>query len=121
MRLLSSLRAEGWLSTVRPSTTSTSLTSAALAMTLEESRSHGRSATSIELPILFPTACSRSSALPVRRANARRIQWLFDNHVYPIVYPLPRRARMAEDNRTVIRLTAEWAGRSPRVTAATEG
>ena len=54
-------------------------------------------------------------------ANARRIQWLFDNHVYPIVYPLRRRARMAEDNRTVIRLTAEWAGRSPRVTAATEG
>jgi alkanesulfonate monooxygenase SsuD/methylene tetrahydromethanopterin reductase-like flavin-dependent oxidoreductase (luciferase family) len=49
--------------------------------------------------------------------NAKRIQWLFDNGVYPIVYPLPRHARMVEDHHTTIRLTAEWARRSSQVAA----
>lgn len=40
--------------------------------------------------------------------NTRRIKWLLDNDVYPIVYPLARRDRMPEDHHTVIRLTAEW-------------
>ena len=49
--------------------------------------------------------------------NAKRIQWLFDNGVYPIVYPLPRHARMVEDHHTTIRLAAEWARRSSQVAA----
>jgi alkanesulfonate monooxygenase SsuD/methylene tetrahydromethanopterin reductase-like flavin-dependent oxidoreductase (luciferase family) len=43
------------------------------------------------------------------RKNAERIQWLFDNRVYPIVYPLPRRERMVEDHHAVLRLAADWA------------
>jgi len=42
-------------------------------------------------------------------ANAERVRWLFDNHVYPVVYPLPRRSRMVEDHYTAIRRAAEWA------------
>ena len=49
--------------------------------------------------------------------NAKRIQWLFDNGVYPIVYPLPRHARMVEDHHTTLRLTAEWARRASQVAA----
>jgi len=30
--------------------------------------------------------------------NVARIQWLLDNNVYPILYPLPRRKRMVEDH-----------------------
>jgi len=41
--------------------------------------------------------------------NAERIQWLFENHVYPIVYPLPRRDRMVEDHHRVLELVAGWA------------
>jgi hypothetical protein len=40
--------------------------------------------------------------------NGARIEWLFDNGVYPIVYPLPRRERMVEDHHTVLRLVADW-------------
>ncbi|HEX2647372.1 MAG TPA: LLM class flavin-dependent oxidoreductase [Candidatus Dormibacteraeota bacterium] len=49
------------------------------------------------------------------RENAQRIQWLFDNSVYPIVYPLPRHARMVEDHHTTLRLAAEWARSFPGV------
>src|SRR2546426_753493 len=42
--------------------------------------------------------------------NAERIRWLFDNGVYPIVYPLPRRERMVEDHHAVLRLASGWAG-----------
>jgi alkanesulfonate monooxygenase SsuD/methylene tetrahydromethanopterin reductase-like flavin-dependent oxidoreductase (luciferase family) len=41
--------------------------------------------------------------------NAARIQWLFDNNVYPIVYPLPRRERMVEDHHTVLEQASRWA------------
>ena len=41
--------------------------------------------------------------------NADRIQWLFDNSVYPIVYPLPRRERMIEDHRSVLEQASRWA------------
>ncbi len=41
--------------------------------------------------------------------NAARIQWLFDNGVYPIIYPLPRHKRMVEDHHTVLTLASEWA------------
>jgi len=40
--------------------------------------------------------------------NAARINWLFDNGVYPIVYPLPRRDRMAEDHQSVLEQAARW-------------
>ena len=50
--------------------------------------------------------------------NAKRIKWLFDNGVYPIVYPLPRHARMVEDHHTTIRLAAEWARWSSQVAAS---
>ena len=49
------------------------------------------------------------------RRNAERIQWLFDNAVYPIVYPLPRHSRMVEDHHTTLRLAAEWARSSPGI------
>lgn len=45
--------------------------------------------------------------------NARRVRWLADNDVYPIVYPLPRRDRMLEDHQVVLNLVAEWASPSP--------
>src|SRR5256885_2016304 len=41
--------------------------------------------------------------------NAARIQWLFDNSVYPIVYPLPRRERMLEDHHNVLQQASRWA------------
>jgi 5,10-methylenetetrahydromethanopterin reductase len=41
--------------------------------------------------------------------NAERIRWLFDNDVYPIVYPLPRRDRMVDDHHRVIERAARWA------------
>ena len=41
--------------------------------------------------------------------NARRMGWLFDNGVYPIVYPLPRRDRMVEDHRSVLEQAAQWS------------
>ena len=41
--------------------------------------------------------------------NAARIQWLFDNGVYPIVYPLPRRQHMVEDHHAVLKLVSDWA------------
>jgi alkanesulfonate monooxygenase SsuD/methylene tetrahydromethanopterin reductase-like flavin-dependent oxidoreductase (luciferase family) len=47
--------------------------------------------------------------------NAQRIQWLFENSVYPIVYPLPRHSRMVEDHHTILRLAAEWARTSSGV------
>ena len=47
--------------------------------------------------------------------NASRIQWLFDNGVYPIVYPLPRHAQMVEDHHATLRLAADWASRSSEV------
>ena len=40
--------------------------------------------------------------------NARRMQWLFDNSVYPIVYPLPRRDRMVEDHHSVLERAVSW-------------
>jgi alkanesulfonate monooxygenase SsuD/methylene tetrahydromethanopterin reductase-like flavin-dependent oxidoreductase (luciferase family) len=50
--------------------------------------------------------------------NAGRLRWLFDNGVYPVVYPLPRHARMVEDHHAVIRQAADWAwGSYPRSTA----
>ena len=42
-------------------------------------------------------------------ANARRVQWLFANGVYPIVYPLPRRESMVEDHHAVLARAAEWS------------
>jgi alkanesulfonate monooxygenase SsuD/methylene tetrahydromethanopterin reductase-like flavin-dependent oxidoreductase (luciferase family) len=41
--------------------------------------------------------------------NAARIRWLFDNGVYPIVYPLPRRERMVEDHHSVLEQASSWA------------
>ena len=41
--------------------------------------------------------------------NAARIRWLFDNDVYPIVYPLPRREQMADDHLGVLEKAARWA------------
>ena len=41
--------------------------------------------------------------------NAERIQWLFANGVYPIVYPLPRRDRMVEDHHSVLEQASRWA------------
>jgi hypothetical protein len=41
--------------------------------------------------------------------NAKRMQWLFDNDVYPIVYPLPRRQRMVEDHHSVLEQASLWA------------
>jgi hypothetical protein len=41
--------------------------------------------------------------------EAARIQWLFDNSVYPIVYPLPRRERMVEDHHSVVQQASRWA------------
>jgi len=43
------------------------------------------------------------------RKNADRMQWLFDNRVYPIVYPLPRRERMVEDHHSVLEQVSRWA------------
>ena len=40
--------------------------------------------------------------------NAERIEWLFDNRVYPIVYPLPRRERMVEDHHRVLEQVSRW-------------
>jgi 5,10-methylenetetrahydromethanopterin reductase len=53
------------------------------------------------------------------RQNAERIQWHFDHGVYPVIYPLPRHARMIEDHLAIIRLAADWAWRAEQV-AATE-
>ncbi|TMD00996.1 MAG: LLM class flavin-dependent oxidoreductase [Chloroflexi bacterium] len=41
--------------------------------------------------------------------NAERIQWLFANGVYPIIYPLPRRERMVEDHHSVLEQASRWA------------
>ena len=41
--------------------------------------------------------------------NAERVAWLFDNDVFPIVYPLPRRERMVVDHHQVLKLVADWA------------
>lgn len=45
--------------------------------------------------------------------NAERIGWLFDNDVYPIVYPLPRRDRMVEDHHSILEQAARWARLEP--------
>ena len=37
------------------------------------------------------------------------MQWLFDNNVYPIVYPLPRRDRMVEDHHSVLEQASQWS------------
>jgi alkanesulfonate monooxygenase SsuD/methylene tetrahydromethanopterin reductase-like flavin-dependent oxidoreductase (luciferase family) len=47
--------------------------------------------------------------------NGRRIQWLFDNGVFPVIYPLPRHGRMVEDHHSVIRTAADWAWRLEQV------
>jgi alkanesulfonate monooxygenase SsuD/methylene tetrahydromethanopterin reductase-like flavin-dependent oxidoreductase (luciferase family) len=52
---------------------------------------------------------SRFCLVGTDRENAERIQWLFDSGVYPIVYPLPRRERMAEDHHLVLERVARWA------------
>ena len=41
--------------------------------------------------------------------NARRIRWLLDSGVFPVIYPLPRHGRMVEDHHAVIRMAAVWA------------
>ncbi len=41
--------------------------------------------------------------------NARRIQWHFDNGIYPVIYPLPRHANMVDDHYSVIRQAAGLA------------
>lgn len=43
------------------------------------------------------------------KTNAERIGWLFENRVYPIVYPLPRRGRMVEDHHSVLDSASRWA------------
>ena len=43
------------------------------------------------------------------RENTDRIEWLFDNDVYPIVYPLPRRERMVDDHYAVLRSVSTLA------------
>jgi alkanesulfonate monooxygenase SsuD/methylene tetrahydromethanopterin reductase-like flavin-dependent oxidoreductase (luciferase family) len=50
--------------------------------------------------------------------NAARIQWLLDNGVFPVIYPLPRHGRMVEDHHAVIRMAADWAWRSQEVMAS---
>jgi alkanesulfonate monooxygenase SsuD/methylene tetrahydromethanopterin reductase-like flavin-dependent oxidoreductase (luciferase family) len=40
--------------------------------------------------------------------NAKRIEWLFDNGVFPIVYPLPRREHMVEDHHSVLEQASRW-------------
>lgn len=42
-------------------------------------------------------------------ACRRKLRFLFDNGVYPIIYPLPRPGRVAEDHITAIRLAASAA------------
>jgi alkanesulfonate monooxygenase SsuD/methylene tetrahydromethanopterin reductase-like flavin-dependent oxidoreductase (luciferase family) len=49
--------------------------------------------------------------------NAGRIQWLLDNGVFPVIYPLPRHGRMVEDHHAVIRMAADWAWHSGKVAA----
>ena len=44
--------------------------------------------------------------------NAARIDWLLDNGVFPVIYPLPRHGRMVEDHLAVIRMAADWAWRT---------
>ena len=51
------------------------------------------------------------------RENAVRIDWLLDNGVFPVIYPLPRHRRMVEDHYTTIRMAADWAWRSEKVAA----
>lgn len=41
--------------------------------------------------------------------NARHFEWLFDNHVYPIIYPLPRRDRLVEDHHRVLEQAINWS------------
>ncbi len=52
---------------------------------------------------------AKFSLVGTAEENAKRIRWLFDNGVYPIVYPLPRRERMAEDHHTVLEQASRWA------------
>ncbi len=40
-----------------------------------------------------------------------RLRWMLDEQVVPVIYPLPRRDRMAEDHLSVLRRAAVWAGR----------
>jgi len=42
-------------------------------------------------------------------ACRRKLRWLLDAGVYPIVYPIPRRDRMVEDHLAAIRLVARYA------------
>jgi 5,10-methylenetetrahydromethanopterin reductase len=42
-------------------------------------------------------------------ACRRKLRWLLDAGVYPIVYPIPRRDRMVEDHFAAIRLVARYA------------
>jgi alkanesulfonate monooxygenase SsuD/methylene tetrahydromethanopterin reductase-like flavin-dependent oxidoreductase (luciferase family) len=49
--------------------------------------------------------------------NAARIDWLLDNGVFPVIYPLPRHGRMVEDHLAVIRMAADWAWRTEQVAA----
>lgn len=44
--------------------------------------------------------------------SAQRMGWMRAEGVVPIVYPLPRRSRMAEDHFLVLRRAAAWAGRA---------
>lgn len=43
-------------------------------------------------------------------ACRRKLRFLADNSVYPIIYPLPRPGRIAEDHLAAIRIAASYAG-----------
>jgi alkanesulfonate monooxygenase SsuD/methylene tetrahydromethanopterin reductase-like flavin-dependent oxidoreductase (luciferase family) len=40
----------------------------------------------------------------------KRLRWLLENGVYPVIYPLPRRSRMRDDHLDTIRRAARLAG-----------
>lgn len=42
-------------------------------------------------------------------ACRKKLRWLGDAGVYPIIYPLPRRASMLEDHLATVRLAAQYA------------
>src|SRR5215472_3171179 len=88
-----SRRVEASLFTAPPSTTCTSRTSAASARTPD---------------LVSDALLEKFCLVGTPSDNARRMQWLFDNSVYPIVYPLPRRDRMVEDHHSVLERAVSW-------------
>jgi alkanesulfonate monooxygenase SsuD/methylene tetrahydromethanopterin reductase-like flavin-dependent oxidoreductase (luciferase family) len=53
--------------------------------------------------------CEKFGLAGSRDACRKRLRWMLDAGVYPIIYPLPRHDRMVEDHFATIRLAAEYA------------